>query len=85
MIDSDARSLIIASLLRLLQVLDIPDEGDRVAVSGGPASVLLIELVIEDEILLPFGVKNPALVRVGCAFIGGYGYDFGEFLVGDVV
>ena len=78
-------SLVISCLLWRLEVRDVPDEGYRAAVSSRTTFVALIEFIVEDDVVLPFFVGNPALVRVAGAFVGGDGEDFGELLVGYVV
>lgn len=56
--------LVVARLLRLLEVADVPEVGDRIAVGGGAVAIVLIVLVVEYEELLPGGVGNPPLVGV---------------------
>lgn len=85
MINRYPRAFIISSLLRLLEISDIPDICDRSAVESDTTPVALIKLVVEDEKFLPFSVENPALVRIGCSLVGGNGDYFGECLVRDVV
>jgi hypothetical protein len=68
-------TLVETSLLRGSQVLDIPDVGDGVAILGGTVAAELVELVVHNEVLLPLGVEDPALVGVGGALVRGDGDD----------
>ena len=51
-------------MLGLFEGVDVPEVGYWVAVGGGGAVVLLVELVVYDEEFLPEGVGYPALVGV---------------------
>jgi hypothetical protein len=84
-VDGLAGRLVVASLLGVLEVTDVPDEGGGVAVGTGAAAVVLVVLVVEDEELLVLGVEDPALVGVGGALVAGDGDELGVLLVGDVV
>lgn len=63
-VDAGAGRLVVARLLGLLQVSDIPDKRCSVAVGTRAASVVLVVLVVKDQELLVLGVENPALVGV---------------------
>jgi hypothetical protein len=85
MVVTCAWSLVISSLLWRFEVRDVPDEGHRAAVGGRTAFVALVEFIVEDDVVLPFFVSDPALVRVAGAFVGGDGEDFGKLLVGYII
>lgn len=85
MVDGDAGVLVVASLLGVLEVTDVPDEGGGVAVGTRAAAVNLVVLVVQDEELLVLGVEHPALVGVGGTLIAGDGDEGGVLLVGDIV
>jgi hypothetical protein len=72
-------------LLGVLEITDVPEVGDGVAVGAGTDTIVLVVLVIEDEELLPGGVGDPALVGVGGTLVGGAADDVGGGLVGDIV
>lgn len=63
-VDAVGLGLVHARLLGVLEVADVPEVGDGVAVGGGADAVVLVVLVVEDEELLPGGVGDPALVGV---------------------
>jgi hypothetical protein len=84
-VDGDAGVLVVASLLGVLEVTDVPDERGGVAVGAGAAAVNLVVLVIHDEELLVLGVENPALMGVGGTLVAGYGDEGWVLLVGDIV
>jgi hypothetical protein len=71
MVVTCTRSLVISCLLWRLEVRDVPDEGHRAAVSSRTAFVALVEFVVENDVVLPFFVGYPALMRVAGAFVGG--------------
>ena len=54
-------SLVKTSLLRALQRGELPDVGHGVAVGSEAIALQLVKLIVEDDELLPLGVKNPAL------------------------
>lgn len=85
MIITSPRSLVITCLLRLLEIGDVPDEGHGSVGEAWVAAFDFVVLVVQKEVLLPIGVENPALVRVGCSFVGCYGDYFGPELVGCVI
>lgn len=85
MVNSFDGSFVVASLLWGFQVLDVPDVSHGVAVCGWAGFVVLVVFVVEDEVFLVVDVEDPALVRVGCSFVGGAGDDACVFLVGHVV
>jgi hypothetical protein len=84
-VDGLAGSLVVAGLLGVLEVTNIPDEGGGVAVGSGATAVVLVVLVVQDEELLVLGVENPALVGVGGTLVAGDGDELGVLLVSDVV
>ena len=47
-----------------LERRDVPDVRDRVAVGRGTGALDLVELVVQEEVLLPLRVEDPALVSV---------------------
>ena len=49
------------------------------------ACINFIVLVVQNQELLPFGVKNPTLMCVRGTLIGGYGDNLGPLLVGDII
>jgi hypothetical protein len=89
------RALVIARVLGLLQVGDVPDVSDREAVPGGRVGsgavgveLTLVKLVVHNEVSLPHGVENPALVGVGGTDVRSAGDDLsglGAVLVGRIV
>lgn len=84
-VDAVGLGLVEAGLLGRLEAADVPDVGHGEAVGGGLDGVELVVFVVHDEEFLPFGVEDPALVRVGGAGVGGAGDDGRVLLVGDVV
>lgn len=74
-VDSLPRRLVVASLLGVLEVANVPDEGRSMTVGTRSASIILIVLVIQDEPLLVLLVQNPALVSVGGALVGGHRHE----------
>lgn len=84
-VDAAAGTGELARLLGALELGDVPDVGHGVGVLPGVGDVDLIVLVVEDEVCLPLGVEDPALVGVGDAFVGGLGDDLDVGLVLDVV
>ena len=83
-VDTLAQTLVVARLLGLLQRGDVPDVGDGVPVGAQAGGVVLVVLVVQDQVLLPLGVEDPALVGVGGAFVGCVGDDADVLLVGYV-
>lgn len=73
------------SLLRLLEVGNIPNVSDGVSRLPGANSVILIVLIVKEQILLILGIKDPALMGVSSTCIGSDGEDLRLLLVGDVV
>lgn len=73
MVNRLARVLIVAGLLGLLKVSNVPDERGGVAVSSRSATVKLVVFVVQDEPLLVFLVKHPALMCVGGALVRSHG------------
>jgi hypothetical protein len=84
-VDGRTRTLVVARVLGVFEVADVPDVGCWMAVCGRAAALDFIVFVVHDEVFLVLGVEDPALVRVGGAFVGCDGDDLGELLVGDVV
>lgn len=85
MVDGLAGSLVVASLLGVLEVTNVPDEGGGVTVGTGATTVVLIVLVVENQELLVLSVEDPALVGVGSTLVSSNGDELRVLLVGDVV
>ena len=76
-VDSASSRLVEAAVLGSLEVGDVPDVGGRVAILGDGVGVCilatvdltLIKLVVHDQVGLPVGVENPALVGVRCTLV----------------
>jgi hypothetical protein len=60
-VDSLDSSLVETSLLGALERSELPDVCHGVAVSSRTVALELIDLVIQNDKLLPLGVENPAL------------------------
>lgn len=84
-VDGLARGLVVAGLLGVLEVTNVPDEGCGMAVGSRAATVVLVVLVVEDEVLLVLSVEHPALVSVGGTLVAGNREELGVLLVGNVV
>lgn len=84
-IDGLARSLVVACLLGMFKVANVPDESHRATVGSGTAGFNLIILVIRNEPLLVFCVKDPALVSVRGPLIRSDGHSLRELLIRDIV
>src|SRR5688572_11398865 len=65
------------------EVSDVDDVGGGVAVSGRAVSLLLIELVIEEQVAVVIS-GSPALVGVGSTVVGGAGELPGQGTARDV-
>lgn len=85
MVDVGAGALVVARLLGVLEIANVPYEGYGTAVGGDTATFDFVVFVVGDEPFLVVDVEEPALVRVGGAFVRGDGDGFGELLVGYVV
>lgn len=77
-------TLVKSGLLGVLEITDIPDVGDGVAVGGGAGKLVLVVLVVHEEPLLVVDIVNPALVGEGGAFVGDSGDDGDIALVGNI-
>jgi hypothetical protein len=66
-----AGSLVIARLLGMLKVRDVPDVGDGSPRGARAATIDFIVLVVKNQEFLPLLVENPPLVSVGRSFVGG--------------
>lgn len=84
-VDTLARGLVVAGLLGVLEVRDVPDVGDGVTLSTEANAVVLIVLVVEEQVVLVLGVEDPALVGVRGALVRDAGDDRGVRLVRHVV
>ena len=69
MIDTNVGGFVETSLLGCFQVADIEDVGYRILISGWASKLLLINLVIEEEELLPVLVVDPSLMGVGSSLV----------------
>lgn len=89
MVDGADCALVETRLLGCLEVRNVPDVGDGVAVDRGAdvgaGAAYLVVLVVEDQVLLPLLVEDSALVGVLDARVAGDRDDQGLGLVGDVV
>jgi len=88
-VDGADGALVETGLLGGLEVADVPDVGDGVAVDRradvGAGAANLVVLIVEDDVLLPLLVQNGTLVGVLDTGVAGDGDDLGVGLVGDVV
>jgi hypothetical protein len=57
-------TLVEANLLRALKRLQLPDVGHRIAVRSRANGFNLVQLIIQDQELLPLRVKNPSLASI---------------------
>jgi len=84
-IDGGAGPLVVASLLGLLEVADVPDVGDGAAVGGGTTLLDFIVFVVHDQPFLVLSIENPALVGVGGSFVRSDRNGYRELLVRYVI
>lgn len=84
-VDSLPGRLVVAGLLGVLKIANVPNEGGRVPVGTWAAAVNLIILIVHDEPLLILSVEHPALVSIGGALVGGNRNKRWFLLVGDIV
>jgi len=95
-VDGAGRGLVVAGDDGRLEVLDVPDVGHGEAVLGGRVNgsavgvdLALVELIVHDDVGLPHGIENPALMGVGSTDVRSARDDCTSVteanLVGDVV
>jgi hypothetical protein len=94
-VDGADGGLVVAGVLGLLQVGDVPDVSNGEAVLGGRVGsgavgveLTLVKLVVHNKMSLPHGIENPALVGVGGTDVRSAGDDLsglGAVLVGHII
>jgi hypothetical protein len=70
----------VARVLGVLQVREVGDVGDGAPRGSGAGFVLLVQLVVEQDVLVPVALGPPALVHVRGAGVGQLGEDLGRGL-----
>ena len=70
----------VACVLGVLQVGEVGDVGHGAAGGGCAGLVLLVQLVVEQDVLVPVALGPPALVHVRGAGVGQLGEDLGRGL-----
>jgi hypothetical protein len=94
-VDGAGGGLVVARVLGMLQVGDVPDVSDWEAILGGRigcgavrVNLALVKLVVHDKVSLPHRVYDPALMGIRGTDVRSAGDNlssFGSVLVGDVV
>merc|ERR1712000_735125 len=65
MVDAEMLGLVEAALLGVFEVGDVQDVGHWVLISGGASILVLIVFIVQEDVLVPFRVDEPALMGVG--------------------
>lgn len=68
-VNSDICCLVKTGLLWCFQVADVKDVGHGVLISSWAGEFLLINLIVEEEELLPVLVVDPSLMSVGSSLV----------------